>query len=66
MEILIFGSYFRKDKGTRSQGGGDAPITGNKTNCLQVNGTNITEEVLRRRLASFEPFSFIQEPDDDK
>ncbi|XP_022123703.2 negative elongation factor E [Pieris rapae] len=56
----------KDEKGTRNQGGSDAPNTGNKTNYLQVTGTNITEEVLRRRLASFEPFSFIQEPDDDK
>ncbi|CAK1549965.1 unnamed protein product [Leptosia nina] len=56
----------KKEKGPRSHGGGDAPNTGNKSNTLQIAGTNITEEVLRRRLVSFEPFTYIQDQDDDK
>lgn len=37
-----------------------------KTTFLQIVGTKITEEVVRRRLASCEPFTYTQEPDDDK
>ncbi|VVD01788.1 unnamed protein product [Leptidea sinapis] len=45
--------------------GSDAPATVNKTNSLQLIGPNLTEESVRRRLASFEPFSFTHEPDED-
>ncbi|XP_045510980.1 negative elongation factor E [Colias croceus] len=57
----------KEEKGPHVIVGAEAPPpTGNKSSTLQIAGTGITEEVLRRRLASFEPFTFIQEPDDEK
>ncbi|XP_037301593.1 LOW QUALITY PROTEIN: negative elongation factor E-like [Manduca sexta] len=42
-----------------------APVV-NRSCTLQVMGAKISEEVLRRRLTTFEPFTFAQEPDDEK
>lgn len=59
--------FFRDDKGTRPHHGGDNVNTNRtQSNTLQVTGPNLTEEVLKRRLAAFEPFSMAPEPDDDK
>lgn len=38
----------------------------NKISVLLVCGPRISEETIRRRLATYEPFSFQQEPDDEK
>lgn len=37
-----------------------------RTSVLLVAGARISEETIRRRLATYEPFSFTQEPDDEK
>ncbi|CAH0700562.1 unnamed protein product [Spodoptera exigua] len=45
---------------------GPPPPSGNRSSVLLVVGARISEETIRRRLATYEPFSFTQEPDDDK
>ncbi|XP_026487621.1 negative elongation factor E [Vanessa tameamea] len=42
------------------------PATPGKSTYLQILGPRITEEVIRRRLASFEPFTYTQEPEEEK
>ncbi|CAH2066860.1 unnamed protein product, partial [Iphiclides podalirius] len=55
----------KEDKGTRNQSGGDTPNPNAVKTCmLQVTGGNITEEVIRRRLTSFEPFTFTLEDEE--
>lgn len=61
--MLIY--YFREDKGARNQPA-DVTTSGGKTTYLQILGAGITEDVIRRRLASFEPFTYTQEPDEEK
>ncbi|KAJ0181894.1 hypothetical protein K1T71_002616 [Dendrolimus kikuchii] len=58
----------KEEKGQRNHGaGGETPTSNTLRGCtLQVTGTRITEETLRRRLASFEPFTFTQEADEEK
>lgn len=55
---------FRDEKNPRDQAGntGDA----NRTSTLMVCGVNITEEVLRRRLAPYEPFTIQFGPEEEK
>nr|XP_021183991.2 negative elongation factor E [Helicoverpa armigera] len=44
-----------------------APAAGvGRSSVLLVCGARISEETIRRRLATYEPFSFTQEPDDEK
>ncbi|XP_059060616.1 negative elongation factor E [Achroia grisella] len=47
-------------------GGGSGSGSGGRSSTLQVSGARITEEAIRRILATYEPFTFIQEPDEDK
>ncbi|XP_063839230.1 negative elongation factor E [Ostrinia nubilalis] len=55
-------------KTPRSHGNNsDSPAPAGLKNCtLQVTGARITEEVMRRRLATFEPFTYTQEGDEEK
>lgn len=55
----------KEDKGARNQPA-DVTTSGGKTTYLQILGAGITEDVIRRRLASFEPFTYTQEPDEEK
>lgn len=43
-----------------------APIPQSKSCVILVTGVRISEETIRRRLASYEPFTFQQEPEDEK
>ncbi|XP_013188813.1 negative elongation factor E [Amyelois transitella] len=57
----------KEDKSLRPNAGGDAAATsGARSSTLCVTGSQITEEVIRRRLKTFEPFTYTQESDDDK
>ncbi|OWR41055.1 negative elongation factor E [Danaus plexippus] len=56
----------KEEKSARNQGPGESSNSSGKTTSLQIVGSKITEELLRRRLASFEPFTFTQEPDEEK
>ncbi|CAH2243513.1 negative elongation factor E [Pararge aegeria] len=49
-----------------ARNGGEAVHTSGKGTFLQVLGPRITEEIMRRRLASFEPFTYTQEPEEEK
>ncbi|XP_072936711.1 negative elongation factor E [Epargyreus clarus] len=54
-------------RATAGGGGADAPNVGpGKTNTLQIVGAQIAEDVLRRRLTNFEPFTFAQEPEEER
>lgn len=56
----------KDDKGSRTPNpGGSTPSQSDGRSCtLQLVGQRISEEILRRRLATFEPFAFM--PKDDK
>ncbi|KAM3964859.1 negative elongation factor E [Aphomia sociella] len=57
----------KEEKTPRNHPGGDTPAaSGGRSSTLLVTGARITEEVIRRLLATYEPFTYIQEPDDDK
>ncbi|XP_063376805.1 negative elongation factor E [Cydia fagiglandana] len=61
----------KEEKGPRNPPGSETPGSTSaapaaKSCTLQVAGTRITEEVIRRRLASYEPFTYTQEADEDK
>ncbi|CAH0404856.1 unnamed protein product [Chilo suppressalis] len=58
----------KEEKGPRNTNtGGEVPNTAVIKSCtLQVAGTRITEEVIRRRLATFEPFTYAQDNDEDR
>ncbi|KAL0849261.1 hypothetical protein ABMA28_013590 [Loxostege sticticalis] len=54
-------------KTPRSHAGSESPATSGPRSCtLQVTGARISEEVIRRRLTTFEPFTYTQEADDEK
>ncbi|XP_014369903.2 negative elongation factor E [Papilio machaon] len=54
----------KEEKATRNQGG-ETPNSNTSKSCMvQVTGANITEEVIRRRLTTFEPFTYVQEDDE--
>ncbi|KAI8433739.1 hypothetical protein MSG28_015722 [Choristoneura fumiferana] len=61
----------KEEKGPRNAPGSETPATSGPPNAvrsstIQVAGTGITEEVLRRRLLTYEPFTFAQEGDEEK
>lgn len=57
-------TFFREEKATRNQGGETPNSNAAKCCMVQVTGANITEEVIRRRLTTFEPFTYVQEDDE--
>ncbi|XP_041976573.1 negative elongation factor E [Aricia agestis] len=56
----------KEEKGPQHPAGNETPNPGGKSSTLQIAGPQITEDVVRRRLASFEPFTYVQEPDDNR
>ncbi|CAG4998893.1 unnamed protein product [Parnassius apollo] len=55
----------KEEKGVRNQSGGDTSNpSGGKSCTMQLTGANITEEVIRRRLTTFEPFTFTLEEEE--
>lgn len=58
----VFFFNCREEKGARN--GNEVAHASGKCTFLQVLGAKITEEVMRRNLASFEPFTYTQEEED--
>ncbi|KAL4708101.1 hypothetical protein ACJJTC_009880 [Scirpophaga incertulas] len=56
----------KDEKSPRTQNNSEVPNTGIKSCTLQVTGSRITEEAVKRRLKTFEPFTYIQENDDER
>ncbi|XP_049869247.1 negative elongation factor E [Pectinophora gossypiella] len=57
----------KDEKGGRAPGGDTpTPSKGQGSSTLQITGPSISQETLRRRLATFEPFTVTLEPDEDR